>query len=88
MMPVIDDITSGTLGVRHIIGHVPQNVRLYGTMTAKEVLTLFRRPFGIKDVAACVGETLYSLDSAYLADQPVGPFRKGCSSASCRRRRF
>lgn len=71
------DIQADPIGVRRIIGYVPENVRLYDTMTARENLTFFARLSGISAPAPRVAETLAFLDCPDLADRRVGTFSKG-----------
>jgi ABC-2 type transport system ATP-binding protein len=71
------DIRTDPLAVRRQIGYVPENVRLYDTLTAQENLLFFARLSGIADPAKRVRETLALLDSADLAPRRVGGFSKG-----------
>ncbi len=71
------DIRTDPLGVRRVIGYVPENVRLYDTLTARENLSFFARLSGIDDVNARVDETLAFLVCTDLADRRVGTFSKG-----------
>ena len=71
------DIRTDPLAVRRRIGYVPENVRLYDTLTAQENLMFFARLSGITDPGARVADTLTLLDCANLADKRVGGFSKG-----------
>ena len=71
------DIRSDPLSVRRSIGYVPENVRLYDTLTAHENLMFFARLSGVADPAARVAETLDLLGCADLAGRRVGDFSKG-----------
>jgi len=71
------DIVSDPLGVRRKIGYVPENVRLYETLTTRENLTFFARLSGLKDTAARVAEVLDFLAIEDLAERRVGTFSKG-----------
>jgi ABC-2 type transport system ATP-binding protein len=71
------DIRTDPLAVRRQIGYVPENVRLYDTLTAQENLLFFARLSGIADPAKRVRETLALLDCADLAPRRVGGFSKG-----------
>ena len=71
------DICTDPLAVRRAIGYVPENVRLYDTLTATENLLFFARLSGVSDPQRRVGEVLDLLDCAYLADRRVGGFSKG-----------
>ena len=71
------DICADPLAVRRCIGYVPENVRLYDTLTAQENLLFFARLSGVARPGARVAETLALLDCANLADKRVGGFSKG-----------
>ena len=71
------DICADPLAVRHCIGYVPENVRLYDTLTARENLMFFARLSGLTAPLARVNEVLALLDCTYLADKRVGGFSKG-----------
>ncbi len=71
------DIRTDPMGVRRRIGYVPENVRLYDTLTARENLMFFARLSGVADPAARVTATLDLLDCADLAERRVGGFSKG-----------
>jgi ABC-2 type transport system ATP-binding protein len=72
-----NDICNDPLSVRRCIGYVPENVRLYDTMTATENLLFFARLSGVADPKRRVAEVLDLLDCADLADARVGGFSKG-----------
>ena len=63
--------------VRRRIGYVPENVRLYDTLTAAENLIFFARLSGVADPKRRVAEVLDLLECTYLADKRVGGFSKG-----------
>lgn len=71
------DICTDPLAVRRAIGYVPENVRLYDTLTATENLIFFARLSGVADPQARVCEVLDLLDCTYLANRRVGGFSKG-----------
>lgn len=71
------DINKDPLEVRRRIGYVPENVRLYDTLTAAENLVFFARLSGVNAPARRVREVLELLDCTYLADKRVGGFSKG-----------
>jgi len=71
------DIVSDPMGVRRKIGYVPENVRLYDTLTAQENLVFFARLSGLPDPARAVAETLDLLQCADLGPRRVGGFSKG-----------
>ena len=71
------DIITDPLSVRRCIGYVPENVRLYDTLTARENLIFFARLSGLVAPLRRVNVVLDLLDCAYLADKRVGGFSKG-----------
>ena len=71
------DIGTDPLAVRRAIGYVPENVRLYDTLTAVENLVFFARLSGVADLKRRVNEVLDLLDCTYLANKRVGSFSKG-----------
>jgi ABC-2 type transport system ATP-binding protein len=71
------DIRSDPLEVRRRIGYVPENVRLYDTLTATENLMFFARLSGVNEPKRRVDEVLRLLDCTHLADRRVGGFSKG-----------
>ena len=71
------DLMADPMGVRRSIGFVPENVRLYDTLTARENLMFFARLSGVEAPARRVGEVLELLDCADLAPRRVGGFSKG-----------
>lgn len=71
------DILTDPLGVRREIGYVPENVRLYDTLTTTENLTFFARLSGVEDAAGRIAEVLDFLSIPELAGRRVGTFSKG-----------
>jgi len=71
------DICSAPHSVRQAIGYVPENVRLYDTMTARENLTFFARLSGVDKPQNRIEETLELLECSDLIDRRVGDFSKG-----------
>ncbi len=71
------DIISDPLEVRRRIGYVPENVRMYDTLTATENLLFFARLSGVVKPAARVAEVLAYLGSTDLGPRRVGTFSKG-----------
>ena len=70
-------VTEQSLEVRRHIGYVPENVRLYDTMTARNNLRFFARLSGVVNPDRRIDETLEFLDCAALAPRLVGSFSKG-----------
>ncbi len=71
------DIGANPLEVRRRIGYVPENVRLYDTLTATENLLFFARLSGVVKPETRVAEVLAYLGSADLGPRRVGTFSKG-----------
>ncbi len=71
------DILTDPLGVRRQIGYVPENVRLYDTLTTEENLLFFARLSGLEDAGTQVRETLDYLGIGNLIGRRVGTFSKG-----------
>ncbi|HHB81440.1 MAG TPA: ABC transporter ATP-binding protein, partial [Aliiroseovarius sp.] len=71
------DILADPLAVRREIGYVPENVRLYDTLTTRENLMFFGRLSGLEDVPERIGEVLAFLSIEALAERRVGTFSKG-----------
>ena len=71
------DVVEQRLDVQRTIGYLPENVRLYDSLTAAENLRFFAQLSGVQDVAAAIDQTLGILDCRELADRRVGTFSKG-----------
>lgn len=71
------DIQKDSLKVRSLIGYLPENVRLYGDLTARENLRFFGKLSGLSHVDQGIDETLALLNFAQWADQKVKTFSKG-----------
>ncbi len=70
-------VTEQSLEARRHIGYVPENVRLYDTMTARANLRFFARLSGVENPDRRIDETLDFLDCRDLAPRLVGSFSKG-----------
>ena len=71
------DVVEERLEVQRAIGYLPENVRLYDSLTAAENLRFFARLSGVEDVPRAIDDTLAILDCRELADKRVGTFSKG-----------
>jgi ABC-2 type transport system ATP-binding protein len=71
------DVVHDRLEVAKRIGYLPDNVRLYGHLTAAENLEFFAKLSGVDEPRAAVAETLAFLDCTDLADRRVGTFSTG-----------
>ena len=71
------DVTSQSLDVRKHIGYVPENVRLYDTMSAESNLLFFAKLSGVEAPAERISTVLKFLDCPELAKKSVGQMSKG-----------
>jgi len=71
------DIKIDPLGVRREIGYVPENIRLYDTLTTFENLLFFARLSQLEDPQDRVNEVLEFLGIEELSHRRVGAFSKG-----------
>ena len=71
------DVVADRLNVQRNIGYLPENVRLYDSLTAAENLRFFAQLSGVVDVPRAIDETLGILECRELADRRVGTFSKG-----------
>ena len=71
------DVVSQSMSARSHIGYVPENVRLYDALTAKDNLMFFARLSGVADPEKSIAETLAILDCPELAGKSVGTMSKG-----------
>ena len=71
------DVVTQRLDVQRSIGYLPENVRLYDSLTASENLRFFAKLSGVGDVTSAIDEALGFLECRDLADKRVGTFSKG-----------
>lgn len=71
------DVVGARLDVQRSIGYLPENVRLYDSLTAAENLRFFARLSGVRNVPEAIDEALGFLEARDLADRRVGTFSKG-----------
>jgi len=71
------DVVDQRLDVQRSIGYLPENVRLYDSLTAAENLRFFAQLSGVEDVPRAIDEALGFLECRDLADRRVGTFSKG-----------
>jgi ABC-2 type transport system ATP-binding protein len=71
------DLVTQRMDVQKRIGYLPESVRLYDNLTARENLSFFASLSGVADVDKAVSTTLAFLECAELADRQVGTFSKG-----------
>lgn len=71
------DVVDQRLDVQRSIGYLPENVRLYDSLTAAENLSFFAQLSGVEDVPRAIDDALGFLQCRDLADRRVGTFSKG-----------
>ncbi len=71
------DVVTQRFDVQRNIGYLPENVRLYDSLTAAENLRFFAKLSGVGDVPSAIDEALGFLECRDLADKRVGTFSKG-----------
>ncbi len=71
------DVVKDNLKARNLLGHLPENVTLYGDLTAVENLRFFGKLSGVKNVEASIEETLKLLDFNEWKNRKVKTYSKG-----------
>ena len=71
------DVETESKKARQFIGYVPENVRLYESMTAQDNLLFFAKLSGVVNPAQRVVEVLNILECPELIDKKVGAMSKG-----------
>ncbi len=71
------DVVKNNLKARQLLGYLPENVMLYGDLTAVENLRFFGRLSGIGNVDERIAETLELLDFREWKNQKVKTYSKG-----------
>lgn len=71
------DIVKDNLQVRNLLGYLPENVMLYGDLTARENLQFFGKLSKVKDVNKNIDEVLNMLNFTDWTDKKVKTFSKG-----------
>lgn len=71
------DIVKDNLKVRNLIGYLPENVTLYGDLSAVENLRFFGKLSGVKNVDASIDDTLKLLDFNEWRNRKVKTYSKG-----------
>jgi ABC-2 type transport system ATP-binding protein len=71
------DVVKENLKVRNLLGYLPENVTLYGDLTAVENLSFFGKLSGLKDVHRHIYETLKLLDFTEWQNRKVKTYSKG-----------
>lgn len=71
------DAVKDNLKVRNLIGYLPENVTLYGDLTAVENLRFFGKLSGVKNVDAAIEDTLKLLEFSEWKNRKVKTYSKG-----------
>ena len=71
------DILADPIGARRLIGYLPENVKLYGALSAIDNLRFLGRLSGLRNPDAQIAETLRFLDCEDLGPKRVGAMSKG-----------
>lgn len=71
------DVVKDNLKVRSLLGYLPENVMLYGDLTAAENLKFFGKLSGVEKVEARIDEVLGLLGFTDWKDKKVKTFSKG-----------
>ena len=71
------DVVKDNLKVRNMLGYLPENVSLYGDLTAVENLRFFGKLSGVKDVETRIEEILKLLDFTEWKNKKVKTYSKG-----------
>ncbi|MEP7223809.1 MAG: ABC transporter ATP-binding protein [Actinomycetota bacterium] len=71
------DVVEERLNVQRNIGYLPENVRLYDSLTTAENLRFFAKLSGVEDVPQAIDEALDILECRDLADKRLATFSKG-----------
>lgn len=71
------DAVKDNLKVRNLIGYLPENVTLYGDLTAVENLRFFGKLSGVKNVDASIEDTLKLLEFSEWKNRKVKTYSKG-----------
>lgn len=71
------DVVKDNLKVRNLIGYLPENVSLYGDLTAVENMRFFGKLSGVKNVDERVEDTLKLLDFTDWKNKKVKTYSKG-----------
>ncbi|WP_324293341.1 ABC transporter ATP-binding protein, partial [Lacrimispora defluvii] len=71
------DVVKDNLQVRNLLGYLPENVMLYGDLTARENLQFFGKLSKVKDVNKNIDEVLNMLNFTEWTDKKVKTFSKG-----------
>ena len=71
------DIQKDPFAVKHIIGYVPENVQLYGSLSSRENLEYFARLSAVENPGTAIGEIVQFLEIGDYLDSRVETLSKG-----------
>ena len=71
------DVVKDNLEVRNLLGYLPENVMLYGDLTARENLQFFGKLSKVENVDQNIDEVLNLLNFTEWTDKKVKTFSKG-----------
>ena len=71
------NVVSQSMDVRRFIGYVPENVKLYEPLTARDNLMFFAKLSDVENPSDRIAETLQFLDCYNLSGKRVGEMSKG-----------
>ena len=71
------EVEADSMAVRQVIGYVPENVRLYESLSSFDNLMFFAKLSGVSEPANRISETLKFLECLELAPRLVGTLSKG-----------
>lgn len=71
------DILQDEMQIKNLIGYVPENVQLYGTLSAYENLEFFAKLSGVADFKKNIDETLKFLNATHFAHTKISELSKG-----------
>jgi ABC-2 type transport system ATP-binding protein len=71
------DVIKNAFEIKRIIGYVPENVQLYGSLSSQENLEYFARLSGIRDPKKAIREITQLLDIGNYLDKRVQTLSKG-----------
>jgi ABC-2 type transport system ATP-binding protein len=71
------DVVQDSFALRQLIGYVPENVRLYETMSSFDNLQFFAKLSGVEKPAQRIAETLTFLECPELGPRLAGTLSKG-----------
>lgn len=71
------DVVADSMNARRRLGYVPENVRLYDSISAEGNLLFFAKLSGVENPSQRIGETLAFLECEHLRPKLIGAMSKG-----------